>query len=64
MVSAGVVDLGNLLVGMITIDDVIDVIDEEAEEDLMALAGVGEASLRSSIRDTLQGRTTGSWSIC
>jgi magnesium transporter len=58
MVSAGVVDLGDRLVGMITIDDVIDVIDEEAEEDLMALAGVGEASLRSSIRTTLQGRTT------
>jgi magnesium transporter len=58
MVSAGVVDLGERLVGMITIDDVIDVIDEEAEEDLMALAGVGEASLRSSIRETLQGRTT------
>ena len=57
MVSAGVVDLGDRLVGMITIDDVIDVIDEEAEEDLMALAGVGEASLRSSIRETLQGRT-------
>ena len=46
MVSAGVVDSHNRLVGMITIDDVIDVIDEEA--DLMALAGVGEASLRSS----------------
>ncbi len=58
MVSAGVVDLGERLVGMITIDDVIDVIDEEAEEDLMALAGVGEASLRSSIRETMQGRTT------
>ena len=58
MVSAGVVDLGDRLVGMITIDDVIDVIDEEAEEDLMALAGVGEASLRSSIRETLQGRAT------
>ncbi len=58
MVSAGVVDFGDRLVGMITIDDVIDVIDEEAEEDLMALAGVGEASLRSSIRETLQGRTT------
>ena len=37
MVSAGVVDLRNRLVGMITIDDVIDVIDEEAVEGLMAL---------------------------
>ena len=57
MVSTGVVDLRNRLVGMITIDDVIDVIDEEAEEDLMALAGVGEASLRSSIVETMKGRT-------
>ena len=57
MVSIGVVDLRNRLVGMITIDDVIDVIDEEAEEDLMALSGVGEASLRSSIIATMRGRT-------
>jgi magnesium transporter len=58
MVSAGVIDAENRLVGMITIDDVIDVIDEEAEEDLMALAGVGEANLRSSLWDILQGRST------
>jgi magnesium transporter len=57
MVSAGVVDEDDRLIGMVTIDDVIDVIDEEAEEDLMALAGVGEASLRSSLRETMQGRT-------
>ena len=44
MVSAGVIDADNRLVGMITIDDVIDVIDEEAEEDLMALAWVGDAN--------------------
>ena len=42
---------------MITIDDVIDVIDEEAEEDLMALAGVGEANVRSSLWETMQGRS-------
>jgi len=57
MVSAPVVDADNRLVGMITIDDVIDVIDEEAEEDLMALAGVGESNLRSSLLETLQGRS-------
>ena len=56
MVSAGVIDAENRLVGMITIDDVIDVIDEEAEEDLMALAGVGEANLRSSLLDIQIGR--------
>ena len=58
MVCAGVVDDHGRLVGMITIDDIIDVIDEEAEEDLMALAGVGEANVRSSLWDTLQGRSS------
>ena len=57
MVSAGVIDADNRLVGMITIDDVIDVIDEEAEEDLMALAGVGEANVRSGLLETLQSRS-------
>ena len=58
MVSAGVVDPHNRLVGMITNDDVIDVIDEEAEEDLLALAGVGDANLRSGFWETLQGRSS------
>ena len=58
MVSAGVVDPHNRLVGVITNDDVIDVIDEEAEEDLLALAGVGDASLRSSLWETIQGRSS------
>ncbi len=42
LMSAAVVDRGGRLVGMITIDDVVDVIDEEAEEDLMRLGGVSE----------------------
>lgn len=58
MVSAGVVNENGRLIGMITIDDIIDVIDEEAEEDFMALAGVGEANVRSSLWETLQGRTS------
>jgi len=61
MVSAGVVNENGRLIGMITIDDIIDVIDEEAEEDFMALAGVGEANVRSSLLETLQGRT--SWLV-
>ena len=44
------------LVGIITLDDIIDVIDEEAEEDLMALAGVSDASIRTSVLETLKGR--------
>ena len=58
MVSAGVVDSHNRLVGMITNDDVIDVIDEEAEEDLLALAGVGDANLRSGLWETFEGRSS------
>src|SRR5712664_2147215 len=40
LVAAPVVDTANRLVGVITIDDVVDVIEEEAEEDLKALGGV------------------------
>ena len=58
MVSAPVVDMDERLIGMITIDDVIDVIDEEAEEDLMALAGVGDTNVRSSLWETIRGRTS------
>ena len=58
MVSAPVVDEHGRLIGMITIDDIIDVIDEEAEEDLMALAGVGESNVRSSLLETIQGRSS------
>lgn len=57
MVSACVVDEDGMLLGIITIDDVVHVIDEEAEEDLMALAGVSDLSLRSSILQILRGRS-------
>lgn len=40
LVAAPVVDTGNRLVGVITVDDVVDVIEEEAEEDMRALGGV------------------------
>jgi magnesium transporter len=41
LLSVPVVDLQNVLVGVVTVDDVIDVIQEQAEEDLLHLAGVG-----------------------
>ncbi|MBV8752778.1 MAG: magnesium transporter [Hyphomicrobiales bacterium] len=40
LVSAAVVDEAERLVGVITVDDVVDVIEEEADEDLKALGGV------------------------
>ena len=41
LTSAPVVDAQNRLIGMVTVDDVVDVIQEEASEDMMRLAGVG-----------------------
>ena len=49
LVSAGVVDKDNKLVGMITGDDVFTVLKEEAEEDVLRLAGVGDEVLTDSI---------------
>ncbi len=40
LVAAPVVDSDDKLVGVITVDDVVDVIEEEAEEDIRALGGV------------------------
>src|SRR5262245_9981044 len=41
LVSTPVVDANDRLVGVITFDDIVDVIEEEAEEDIRALGGVG-----------------------
>ena len=43
MASAPVVDEAGRLTGMVTVDDIVDVISEESEEDLLRLAGVSEA---------------------
>lgn len=56
LVSASVVDQQNKLVGVITVDDIVDVIQEEAEEDLMALGGVSGSNLRASIKATVESR--------
>ncbi len=40
LVSAPVVDSGDRLVGVLTFDDIVDVIEEEADEDVKALGGV------------------------
>ncbi len=56
LVSAPVVDDAGRLVGVITVDDVVDVIHEEAEEDIMKLAGVTEGDLYSAMMDTTRAR--------
>jgi magnesium transporter len=44
LISAPVVDADDRLVGVITIDDAMGILDEEHEEDILRLAGVGEES--------------------
>ena len=57
LISAPVVDEDGRLVGAITIDDIVDVIDEEHEEDIMRLAGVGEGdNLFTAVLDTIRAR--------
>ncbi|MET0633816.1 MAG: magnesium transporter [Xanthobacteraceae bacterium] len=59
LVSAPVVDENERLVGVITFDDIVDVIEEEAEEDIKALGGVGrEEELSDSVWTTARGRFT------
>ena len=54
--SAPVVDADNRLIGVITFDDIIDVIDEEAEEDIMKLAGVEGSDFYQAILSTTKSR--------
>ncbi|MEK9671445.1 MAG: magnesium transporter [Rhodospirillaceae bacterium] len=56
LVSAPVIDDAGRLVGAVTIDDVVDVIHEEHEEDMLALAGVGEADFYDAAVDTTKAR--------
>jgi magnesium transporter len=56
LISAPVVDGEGRLIGMITIDDAMAVLDEEHEEDIMRLAGVGEGSLSDRVMDTTKRR--------
>ncbi|OLP60543.1 magnesium transporter [Xaviernesmea oryzae] len=56
LLSAAVVDQNNRLVGVLTIDDVVDVIQEEAEEDIMRLGGVGDEELSSGVLRTSRSR--------
>ena len=55
--SAPVVDAEERLIGVITVDDVVDVIDEEAEEDIMKISGVSESDLWAPVLQTSWARS-------
>ncbi|WP_026479821.1 magnesium transporter [Ahrensia sp. 13_GOM-1096m] len=56
LLSAAVVDENDRLVGVLTIDDVVDVIQQEAEEDFKRLAGVGDEELSDNVISTTRSR--------
>ncbi|TPW31195.1 magnesium transporter [Pararhizobium mangrovi] len=56
LLSAAVTDENGRLVGILTIDDVVDVINEEADEDIRRLGGVGDEELSDTVRRTSRSR--------
>jgi magnesium transporter len=56
LISAAVVDEGGRLVGQITVDDVVHIIQEEAGEDVMLLSGAGDGDINEPIRESYSAR--------
>jgi magnesium transporter len=56
LISAPVVDPDGRLVGVITIDDAMEVLEEETEEDMRLLAGVGDEELSDGVAEIARGR--------
>lgn len=58
LISAAVVDPAGRLVGMITVDDVVHIISEEAGEDILRLSGAGDGDINEPIHLTVRTRIT------
>ncbi len=56
LISAPVIDMAGRLNGIVTVDDVIDIIQEENTEDILALAGVSEANITDTALLTVKSR--------
>ena len=56
LISAAVVDGSGRLVGMITVDDVVHIIQDEAGEDALLLSGAGEGDINEPVRDSYRAR--------
>ena len=56
MVSAPVVNDQNIIMGSITVDDVVEVIEEEREEDILKLGGVGQTDIFEALISTIKSR--------
>ena len=56
MVSAPVIDEQDSIIGSITVDDVVEVIEEEREEDILKLGGVGQTDIFEDLINTIKSR--------
>jgi magnesium transporter len=56
LISAAVVDEAGRLVGVVTVDDIVEVISEEAAEDIRLLGGVGEEAISDTVLQTSRSR--------
>jgi magnesium transporter len=56
LISAAVVDPAGRLVGMITVDDIVHIIQEEAGEDTLLLSGAGDGDINEPIHLTIRTR--------
>jgi magnesium transporter len=56
LISAAVIDASGRLVGMITVDDIVHIISEEAGEDILRLSGAGEGDINEPVMDSYRAR--------
>lgn len=56
LISAAVIDGSGRLVGMITVDDVVHIIQEEASEDILRLSGAGEGDINEPVFESYKSR--------
>jgi len=56
LISAAVVDESGRLVGMITVDDVVHIIQQEAGEDILKLSGAGDGDINQPVFESYRGR--------
>ncbi len=56
LISAAVVDPDGRLAGMITVDDIVHVIQQEAGEDILRLSGAGDGDINQPVFESYKGR--------
>ena len=56
LISAAVVDTNGRLVGMITVDDIVHIISQEAGEDILRLSGAGDGDINEPVIDSYKAR--------